>query len=144
MIHVPYQGLAPAMRDLLAGHIDVLIDNLGNVVPHLPDRSLKVLAATTETRLPEVPEVPAANELLPGFSHADWFGFVAPPQTPPEIAQKLSLAIAETLKQPDVAQRLRDFYVTPVGSSPAEMGAQLKQESERWRQVIGAAGLRPN
>ena len=143
-LHVPYQGLAPAMNDLLAGHIDVMIDNLGNVMEHIKSGRLKLLAATTEARIPELPDVPTVSETLPGVSFADWFAVVAPPKTPPEIAAKLSQAIVEIIKSPDIAKRMNEFYVTPVGSSPAETAALIKQESERWRQVIAAAGLKAN
>ena len=144
LVHVPYQGLAPAMRDLLAGHIEMMIDNLGNVVPHLKDGGLKLVAVTGEARLPEVPNVPAVAELLPGYVHQDWFAFMAPPKTPPAITAKLSQAIAEILKLPDVAKRIEDFAVRPVGNSPADTAALIKRESERWRQVIGEGGIKPN
>jgi len=141
-VHVPYQGMAPAMNDLVAGHIDVMIDNLGNVWPHVKEGKLRLLAVTTASRLPQVPNVPAISEMRPGYAHTDWFAFVAPPKTPSEIATKLSLAIAETLKLPDVAKRLDDYVVVPVGSSPAETAAFIKRESERWRQVIEAAAIK--
>jgi tripartite-type tricarboxylate transporter receptor subunit TctC len=142
LVHVPYQGLAPAQRDLLAGHIDVMIDNLGNALPYIKDAKLKLLAVTTKARSPELPDIPAISETLPGFAHADWFAVVAPPKTSPEIAAKLSLAIAEVLRLPDVAERFRDLSVIPVGSSPAETAAVLKQDAERWHAIILSAGIR--
>jgi tripartite-type tricarboxylate transporter receptor subunit TctC len=141
-LHVPYQGLAPALRDLLAGHVDVIIDNLGNVVEHIKDDRLKLLAATTDSRLPQFPNVPTIGETFPGVTHSDWFAVVAPSKTPPGIAVKLSQAIAEVLKLPEIAQRMSELNVTPVGSSPAEAAALIKQESDRWQQVIAAAGLK--
>jgi tripartite-type tricarboxylate transporter receptor subunit TctC len=141
-IHVPYKGLAPAMNDLLAGHIDVMIDNLGNVMQHIKDGRLKLIAATTEERIPDLPDVATVSETLPGVTHADWFAVVAPPKTPPQIAAKLAEAITDILKASDVAKRINEFYLTPVGSSPAEMADLIKQESERWRQLIAATGLK--
>lgn len=141
-VHVPYKGLAPAMTDLIAGHIDVMIDNLGNVIQHIKDGKLKLLAATTELRIPDFPNVSAVSETLPGLVHEDWFAIVAPPKTPPQIAAKLSEAIAEILKMPDVSKRLAEFYLTPVGSSPAVAASLFRQESDRWQQVIAAAGLK--
>lgn len=143
-VHVPYQGMAPAMNDLIAGHIDVMIDNLGNVWPHVKEGKLKLLAVTTDSRLPQVPNVPSVSETLPGFAHADWFAFAAPPKTPADIVTKLSLAIADALKSPDVMKRLDDYVVVPVGSSPADAANFIKQESGRWRQVIEAAGIKIN
>lgn len=144
LIHVPYQGSAPAEADLLAGHIDLMIDNLGNVLPSFKDGRLKLLAVTAETRRPDLPNVPAVSELVPGYSHQDWFAFVAPPKTPPAIVDKLAQAIAETLKLPDVAKRLDDFVVTAVGSSPADTAALIQRDRERWRDVIAASGLKLN
>jgi tripartite-type tricarboxylate transporter receptor subunit TctC len=144
LLHVPYQGLGPAMNDLLAGHIDVMIDNLGNVMQHVTSGRLKLIAATTETRIPELPDLPTVSETLPGVSFADWFAVVAPPKTPPAIAAKLSLAIVEIIRAPDIAKRLGDLYLTPVGASPEETAALIKQESEQWRQTIAATGLKAN
>ena len=128
-VHVPYKGMGPATTDLLAGHIDIMIDNLGNVWPHIRDGRLKVLAATTASRIAELPDVPAIAETYPDVVYTSWFAIVAPPKTPPEIAAKLSGAIADALKVPDVAQRLRQFSVTPKGSSPAETEAFIASES---------------
>jgi tripartite-type tricarboxylate transporter receptor subunit TctC len=142
MVHAPYKGMAPAMNDLLAGHVNVLVDNLANTSQHIKERKLKVLGVLTEARIPELPDVPAVAETYPGIVNSAWYAIVAPPKTRPEIAAKLSVAIAETLKLPDVANRLRDFFATPVGSTPAETAAFFKQESERWRQVITANGIK--
>jgi tripartite-type tricarboxylate transporter receptor subunit TctC len=144
LLHVPYQGLGPAMNDLLAGHIDVMIDNLGNVMQHVTSGRLKLIAATTEMRIPELPGLPTVSETLPGVSFADWFAVVAPPKTSPEIAAKLSLAMVEIIRSPDIAKRLDDLYLTPVGSSPAETAALIKQESEGWRKTIAATGIKVN
>jgi tripartite-type tricarboxylate transporter receptor subunit TctC len=147
LIHVPYPGgLAPAERDLLAGHIDVMFDVLGNAWPHLQDGGLKALAVGTAARLPELPELPTIAETIPGYVHNEWFAVLAPPKTPPEIVNKLSRAIAETLKMPDVAKRFSVFHVVSVGSSPAETTAFIKSEDQRWRElsVTMAAKPQPN
>jgi tripartite-type tricarboxylate transporter receptor subunit TctC len=140
--HVPYQGMAPASRDLLAGHIDIMIDNLGNVMDYIKGGQLKLIATTSDARLPQFPDVPTVAETLPGVTHTDWLAVVAPQKTPPAIAMKLSQSIAEILKMPDVAQRLEILQLTAVGSTPAEAAKMIAQESERWRQVIAAAGLK--
>jgi tripartite-type tricarboxylate transporter receptor subunit TctC len=82
------------------------------------------------------------SEVLPGFVSETWIGVVAPPKTPPEIANKISAAIAEVLKLPDVAKGIADLSADPVGSTPAEMAVFLKQESERWGGVIRSAGAK--
>lgn len=141
-VHVPYKGMGPATTDLLAGHIDMMIDNLGNVWPHIKDGRLKVLAATTAARIPELPNLPTIAEAYPDVVYTSWFAIVAPPKTPPDIAAKLSSAIADILKLPDVAQRLRQFSVAPMGSSPADTGAFIERERRRWRQVIVSLGIK--
>jgi len=144
IVHVPYKGLALATTDLLAGHVDMIFDNLGNSLPYIKNGKLRALAVSSERRIPELPGVPAMSELFPGFVSTSWFAVVAPPKTPPEIADKLSQAIAETLRLPDVAKRLHDLSHTPVGGSPAETAAFLKREIERWHQVIVSAGIKPD
>src|SRR5215471_6613758 len=115
MVHVPYQGLAPAMTDLLAGHVDMMFDNLGNTLPHIRDGRLRVLATSSERRIPEFPDVPAVAEMYSGVVYTSWFAVVAPPKTPPEIAGQLSSAIAEVLRMPDVVTRLQTMSTTPGG-----------------------------
>jgi tripartite-type tricarboxylate transporter receptor subunit TctC len=143
-VHVPYQGMAPAMNDLIGGHIDVMIDLYGNVSPNVKDGKLKLLAVTTQTRLPEEPNVPTISEAVPGFVHGEWFAMVAPPKTPADIASKLSAAIAEALKLPDVAKRMADFSAVPVGATPDDTAAFIKTENARWRELIDTTDLKIN
>ncbi len=90
LTHVPYQGMTPAMNDLIGGHIDLMIDLFGNASQNIGDGKLKLLAVTAQKRMPELPDVPAISEVLPGYSHQEWFAIVAPPNTPAAIATKLS------------------------------------------------------
>ena len=141
-VHVPYPGLAPAMRDLLAGHIDAIFDTPGQRAAACRQRRREGAGGDRRERIPELPNVPAIAETLPGIVHTDWFAVVAPPKTPPEIATRLSQAIAETMKQPDVAKRIADFSVTAVGGTPAETGALMKREAEHYRGLIASAGIK--
>jgi tripartite-type tricarboxylate transporter receptor subunit TctC len=141
-VHVPYPGLAPALNDLLGGHIDVMFDTPGNISSHVRDGRVKLLAVTSDKRFGDFTTTPALAEVYPDVVHEDWFAVVAPPKTPPEIASKLSQAIAETLKLPDVAKRLGDVNVTAVGASPAETADLIRRESEKFRQVITAASIK--
>jgi tripartite-type tricarboxylate transporter receptor subunit TctC len=140
--HIPYKGTAPALVDLLAGQVDLMFDNLGVSLPHVRSGKLKALAVGSERRFQALPEVPAMAEVLPGFVSVAWFGVVAPPKTPLPIAEKLSAAIAEALKQPDVAKRLVELSAEPIGSTPAETAAFMKQETERYRNVIRSVGVK--
>jgi tripartite-type tricarboxylate transporter receptor subunit TctC len=143
LVHVPHQGLPPAQRDLLGGHVDSMIDLGGNSLSLIKEGQLKVLAVTSKVRAAELPEVPTVAEFLPEFSFVDWFAMMAPPRTPIEIADKLSQTVRGVLGLSDVAERLRKFSVTPVASSPTETAAFLKHESEHWRQVIDRMRTKP-
>jgi tripartite-type tricarboxylate transporter receptor subunit TctC len=142
IVHVPYQGAAPAMTDLLAGHVDIMIDNLGNSLPLIREGKLKVFGVASVQRIPELPDVPAIAELFPGFYSVGWYAVVAPPKTPAAIALKLSQAIAETVKSPEVAKRFGDLAITPTGMTPAEMTVFLQRETDRWRKIITAVGIK--
>jgi tripartite-type tricarboxylate transporter receptor subunit TctC len=142
LTHVPYQGMTPAMNDLIGGHIDLMIDLFGNTSQYIADGKLRLLAVTAQARMPEMPDVPAISEVLPGYSHQEWFAIVAPPKTPPVIAAKLSEAISEILKSPDVAKRLTELDAEPVGNTPAEATALVEAESKRWQEVIDLADIK--
>ena len=141
--HVPYKGTAPALTDLLGGQVDIMFDNLGVSLQHVRSGKLKALAICSEKRVASLPNVPTVAESgLPGFVAVAWFGVVAPPGTPPAIAAKLATAIADVLRMPEVAKRLADLSAEPVGNTPAEMAAFMKDEVERWRRVIVSAGVK--
>jgi tripartite-type tricarboxylate transporter receptor subunit TctC len=143
IVHVPYKGLLPT--DLLAGHVDLMFNNLGNTLPHIQGGTLKLLAVGSEKRLAAWPDVPAISELFPGFVSTAWFAVVAPPKSSPAIATKLSTAIVDILRLPEVAKRIsQDLSMTPLGSTPAETAAFIQEERERWRKVIVSAGIKPD
>ena len=140
--HVPYKGTAPALAALIAGEVQLMIDNLGVSLPHALSGRLRALAVCSERRVPSLPQVPAMTEMYPGFVSIAWFGVVAPPKTPARIAAQLSAAIIDALKLPDVAKKLADLSADPVGSTPAQMAAFMKEDAERWRKVIQTAGVK--
>jgi tripartite-type tricarboxylate transporter receptor subunit TctC len=142
MTHVPYRGAAPALTDLLAGHLDLVVDNLANVLQQIKDGRLRALGVANQSRIAELPDVPAIAETYPGFLASSWFVILAPPQTPAPIAEKLSHAAAEILRAPEVAKRLHDLGAEPGGDTPAATGVFLKEETERWRGVITAARIK--
>src|SRR5262249_28756467 len=141
-VHVPYQGMTPALNDLLGGHVEVAFDTPGNVMGHVRDGKVKLLAVTGRRRLAEFPAIPALAEINPDVVHEDWFAVVAPPKTPSQIADRLSQAIAETLKLPDVAKRINEAGFTAVGATPTETAVLIKSESEKFRRVIAEAGIK--
>ena len=144
LVHVPYKGLGPALTDLLAGHVDLMFDNLGNVLGPIENGKLRGLGVGSGQRVAKLPDIPTMAESFPGFLSVAWFAIVAPPRTPPDIAARLSAAIAEIIQEPDVSKKFADLSSTPVGSTPAETAAFIKEEHGRWRKVIEAAGIRPD
>lgn len=142
LVHIPYKGLGPAEADLVAGHIDVMFDNLGSALPFIRDGKCKALAVTSKAPLAELPGVPPIATTYPGFVFAEWFALVAPPKTPTAIVNKFSQAVSETLQLPDVAKRFREVSVTPVGSTPLEAGALFDQERAVWSKAVKQLGVK--
>lgn len=140
--HIPYKGTAPAMGDLVGGQVASMFAELGSILPHIRAGKVRALAVTSDKRIAALPEIPTVAEALPGFLATPWNGAVAPPKTPPAIATKLSAAIAEALRQPEVAKRLADRFFEPMGSTPGEMSVFVRQETERWDKVIRGIGLK--
>ena len=140
--HIPYKGTAPGLAALLAGEVEVMFDNLGVTVQHVRSGRLRALAVGSEKRVAALPDVPAMAEFYPGFVSVAWFSVSAPPKTSAAISDKLSRAIAEALKEPQVEKRLADLSAEPIGSTPAAMAALMREDTERWRQVIRAAGVK--
>lgn len=144
IVHVPYKGIPSAVLDLVAGRVDIMFANVSGVLPHVKDGKLKVIAVASAGRIEALPEVPTMQETLPGFVSDTWFAVVAPPGTPAAVVEKLSSAIREILRTPDVVAKYRQLGATPVGGSPVETKAFMKQETERWAEVIRAAGIKPD
>ncbi|OFZ98371.1 MAG: hypothetical protein A3H35_12440 [Betaproteobacteria bacterium RIFCSPLOWO2_02_FULL_62_17] len=140
--HVPYKGTAPALTDLLGGQVEIMFDNLGVSLQHVRSGKLKALAVASQKRVAALPDVPTMAEILPGFVSVAWYGVVAPPKTSPAIAEKLSAAIAESLKTPEMRKRLVELSAEAVGNTPAEMSAYMRQDAERWRNVIRTANVK--
>jgi tripartite-type tricarboxylate transporter receptor subunit TctC len=139
--HVPYKGTAPALADLLGGQVEIMCDNLGVSLPHVRSGKLKALAVASAKRVKTLPDLPTLAETLPGFEAVAWFGIVAPPRTPAAIAEKVSAAVQEALRHPEVMKRLNELSAEPMGLSPAQTAAYMKQETERWAALIKSAGV---
>jgi tripartite-type tricarboxylate transporter receptor subunit TctC len=141
LLHVPYKGTAPAMTDLLGGQVELLFDNLITAMPHVKSGKLKLLGVGGARRVAAFPEVPAIAEVLPGFRSETWMAIVAPPGTPAPIAAKLSGAIARAVQEPDFRRFLTELQAEPVGNTPREMAEVVRQDTERWAEVIRAARI---
>ena len=144
IVHVPYKGTGPALTDLMAGQVDMMFDNLIATMQHIKSGRLRILGVGGAKRVSSLPEVPAIAEVLPGFLSETWMGVVAPPRTAPAITAKVSSAIAEAVKAPDVMKRLADLNAEPVGNTPAQMAEIVRQDTERWVGVVRAANVKPD
>jgi tripartite-type tricarboxylate transporter receptor subunit TctC len=141
--HVPYRGTAPAMNDLLGGHILFMFDNLSSSLPQHQSGALRIVAVCTPERSPHLPDVPTMSEAgLPGFTSFAWFGLVAPAETPDEIVAKINKDTVAALKTEDVRRKFLAQGAEPVGNSPQEMAAFLERERTLWAGVIDKAKLK--
>ena len=140
--HVPYKGAGPGFAGLLGGEVDMMFVDVFIALPHVRSGKLRALALGGGRRNPLLPGVPVLSEVLPGFEYSVWQGLVAPSGTPAAVASRLSGAVAEVVRQPDVVKRLADVGLEAVGSTPAEMGAVMRQDRERWGKVVRETGAR--
>ncbi len=144
MTHVPYKGSAPALTDLIAGRIHVMIDNLPAAQPFAEAGQIRPLAVSTATRWPLLPEIPTIAEAgVPNYEAASWFTIAAPAQIPKEIVGRLNASIDKFLKTEDGIARLRKLGAEPVGGSPEDMQAYALAETEKWGKVVKFAGIKP-
>jgi len=143
---VPYRGFVPAMQDLLAGNIDLMIDQSINSLPQIKAGNIRAYAVTAKTRLAAAEDIPTVDEAgLPGFYMSVWRGLWAPKGTSREIIAKLNRAVAETLADAGVRQRLIEFgqeIPAPDQLTPEALGAFHKAEVEKWWPIIRAAGIK--
>ncbi len=143
IVHVPYKGAAPAMNDLIAGHIPMLFDNMPAVLPQVESKRVKAIAVAGAKRASAMPDVPTVAESgVPGFDASAWFGLVAPAKTPAPVLKKLEDEIAAILKMPDVQKRFTELGAEPGTVSGAAFGTFLADETTKWAKVIEAAGAK--
>ncbi len=143
MVHVPYQGSAQAVTDLLAGRTQVMFSPISSVLAHVKSGQLRALATTELRRSSELPDLPTISEAgLKGFNTSVWLGFVVPSGTPKEVIDKLSSGINEALKYPATAEALRKTGLEIVGEASQEFGKFMVSETHKWDAVVVAAGLR--
>src|SRR3954466_1890501 len=143
IVHVAYKGAAPALQDVIAGHVQMMFATAASVVGHIRDGLVRPLAVTTLKRTAVLPDVPTLDELgLTGFDATTWHGLVAPSGTPPDIIAALNRATVAALAHPETRKALGDLGVDVVGSSPAEFAAYIKSEIPKWSAVVKTAGAR--
>jgi len=144
LVHVPFRGDAPALNAVVAGHVPIMWNTLGSVLPQVRAGKLDALAVGTTERLTGLPDVPTARQAgLPGFESVTWFAMAAPGGTPDAVVNAVSQAVARALRADDVRARLAETELRAVGSSPAEMRDFVAAEARKWKAVIEKAGIKP-
>ncbi|VTU19160.1 Argininosuccinate lyase [Variovorax sp. PBL-H6] len=143
--HVPYKGNAPAVNDLMAGHIPVMCNNLGGTLPYMQGGQIRILAQTGKTRSASVPDVPTFAELgLPGLDAGLWMGLVAPKGTPRDVVDTLNRALTKVLATPTMKEKLAKLGATPLNPSAAAFKERLKADKAAWDPVLKAVELKTN
>jgi tripartite-type tricarboxylate transporter receptor subunit TctC len=143
LIHVPYRGENLVINDMLGGHVDIFFGNIAPALPHYREGRLKVLSVSDTRRAPAMPDVPTSAEAgLPGFVSTTWFAVAGPPRMPDALAQQIAGDIIAALKLPDVQAKFRAIGCEPVGNTPAETRAFIREETARWRDVIAKNNIR--
>jgi tripartite-type tricarboxylate transporter receptor subunit TctC len=141
LVHVPYKGTAPALNDLVAGHVDFIFMQLESAVKLHEGKNARILAVTTGKRLAELPDVPTMEEAGIKLISDTWNAMSAPPKTPAPIVAKLNTALNETLKDPDLVARFKALHLLPGSFDVAQTRAFIQDDTKRWSDVIRAAKI---
>jgi len=143
-VHVPYKGEGPALVDLVAGQIIFLTPNLSASIGFVQQGRLRALGVTSRQRAPQLKDVPAIAETLPGFENLGWFGLMAPAGTPAAVLDKVYRDTAKALEGADLRKRFDDLGMAPVGNAPADFAKAIREEAVRWARVIRERKLEVN
>jgi tripartite-type tricarboxylate transporter receptor subunit TctC len=143
MVLVHYRGAGPAMPDIISGRIQVMFDSVPSAIQQVRAGKLRPLGVTTATRLDVLPDVPAINEFVPGYVASNWYGIVAPKDTPAGIVSRLNSTINAILADPQALARIADMGAAPFGGSSADFAKFLAEDTERWGKVIREANIKP-
>ena len=142
LVHVPYKGGAPAVADLIAGHVQVVFAPVSESIQQVKAGRLRALAVTTAARLDVLPEVPTVGEFVPGYEASGFAGIGAPRNTPAEIIAMLNKELNAGLADSKIKARIVELGGTVLGGSPAEFGAIISEATEKWARVIKFAGIK--
>ena len=144
LVHVPYKGIAPAVIDLIAGHVQLSFPSIPVVIENVRSGKLRMIGQCGETRSPSVPNVPTMLESgLAGFVVSSGFSFIGPAGMPSAIVEKLNGALVKALQDPAIRKALIDRGADPVGNTPEQHAAYIKSEIEKWQKVARHAGISP-
>ena len=141
LVHVPYQGSAPAISDLLGGQIHAVFDPIQATLSHVKAGKLRMLGVSSSKRSSALPDVPTIAEAgVPGFETTAWWAVFAPAGTPKEIITKLNTEIVKIMRSADMKERLRQLDIEPIGSTPDQLAAFMKTETAKWSRAVKFSG----
>jgi tripartite-type tricarboxylate transporter receptor subunit TctC len=144
LLNVPYKGTAPALTDLLGGNIDLMFISLVTGTQQVRAGNLHAFGVTSTERQASLPDVPTIAESVPEFESSAWFGVFGPAKLPPEVTKKLNQVIVSGLAAPEMQNRLKTEGATPVGDSPEDFAAFVREDIKRWAPIVKASGAKPN
>jgi tripartite-type tricarboxylate transporter receptor subunit TctC len=143
MIHVPYKGNAPAMSDVVAGHVPAIFTNLSDALPQAAAGSIRLIGVSSETRASQIPDVPTvAEQGFPTFKTRTWNALMAPAKTDTAIITRVASEVAAAAKNPGFAERLNHLGVDPLGNTPAEFAALIAADIPFWAEAVRIAGVK--
>jgi len=143
IVHVPYKGNAPALNDLVGGHVDIVFNGLTSAVPLIKAGRLRPLAVTSLTRSSALPDIPTLDELgLKGFQAVAWNGLSAPARTPKDVIRRINADVLKVIRSPEFVERLTAEGSDAVGDSPEQFAAFLQEETARWNKLIKFANIK--
>jgi tripartite-type tricarboxylate transporter receptor subunit TctC len=142
IVHVPYRGGAPAITDLVAGHVDLMFESLQSIAPFARDGKVQALGVSGANRSPAFPELPTIGETVPGYLAPTWTGVIAPAGVPRAIVDKLNAAINKALTSDSFKEKFAKIGDEPAGGTPEEFAAAIKADSAKWAEVVKRSGAK--
>ena len=143
MTNVSYRGNAPALTDVVAGHLPTMFSSIADAIPQAAAGSIRLLAVSGKERAPQLPNVPTVAESgFPGFNVLTWNGLMAPAGTPEDVVDKIAAEIGHSVKDPHFAARLDAYGVDPLGNTPAEFRAMVAADTDLWAETVQSLGLK--
>jgi tripartite-type tricarboxylate transporter receptor subunit TctC len=143
MTNVSYRGNAPALTDVVAGHLPAMFSSIADAIPQAAAGSIRLLAVSSKERAPQLPDIPTVAESgFPGFNVLTWNGLMAPAGTPKDVLDKIAAEIGRSVKDPQFAARLDQYGVDPLGNTPAEFRAMVAADTALWAETVQSLGLK--
>ena len=143
MTNVSYRGNAPALTDVVAGHLPAMFSSIADAIPQAAAGSIRLLAVSSKERAPQLPDIPTVAESgFPGFNVLTWNGLMAPAGTPKDVVDRIAAEIGHSVKDPQFAARLAEYGVDPLGNTPAEFRAMVAADTDLWAETVQSLGLK--